>query len=161
MTTFTDTHPGDLTACAHCTLPVPPALVRADDASFCCDGCAAVYAAINGVGLGQYYRLRASARSDADPERASDERQVAYGGSPVRMYPGDCAGRGAGVNADHKHNGLLSRTRCGLVGGIHPPSNWRVCANTPRGYGGVCGQGVGRALVGRLLGVCRSFAGRL
>ena len=45
-------------------------------------------------------------------ERARDQWQVEDCGSPVRMYPGDGAGRGAGVNADYQHGILaLKKTR--------------------------------------------------
>ncbi len=46
------------TACVHCGLPVPAALLRADgDPSFCCGGCATAYAIIHEGGLDRYYDL--------------------------------------------------------------------------------------------------------
>lgn len=46
-------------ACAHCALPVQPGLVEAGAAQqFCCHGCRAVYAAIHGAGLDDYYRIK-------------------------------------------------------------------------------------------------------
>jgi Cu2+-exporting ATPase len=44
-------------ACAHCALPVPPALVRHDGPSYCCAGCATAAVLIRDAGLDQYYRL--------------------------------------------------------------------------------------------------------
>lgn len=45
--------------CAHCGLPVPPALVRHDmDDQFCCQGCETVYRTIHECGLERYYALR-------------------------------------------------------------------------------------------------------
>ena len=65
-TTRTDQRsPGTEVSCAHCGLPVPPALVSADGApSFCCSGCKAVYGIIRSAGLDEYYALQA-----IDPER--------------------------------------------------------------------------------------------
>ncbi len=46
------------TTCVHCSLPVPAALVQADDTpSFCCGGCATAYAIIHDGGLDRYYDL--------------------------------------------------------------------------------------------------------
>jgi Cu2+-exporting ATPase len=45
--------------CAHCTLPVPRAEVRAGESlQFCCGGCRAVYGALHECGLERYYELR-------------------------------------------------------------------------------------------------------
>lgn len=52
--------------CAHCNLPVPAGmLVEESDVQFCCAGCQAVYGAVQGCGLGDFYRLRESARLPA------------------------------------------------------------------------------------------------
>jgi len=46
--------------CAHCTLPVPAAEVRAGEAlQFCCGGCRAVHGALHEAGLDRYYDIRA------------------------------------------------------------------------------------------------------
>jgi len=46
-------------ACAHCTLPVPPGLIRDGDAEqFCCPGCRAVFQQIHACGLADYYKYR-------------------------------------------------------------------------------------------------------
>ncbi len=46
-------------ACAHCTLPVPPALVIAgSERQFCCAGCHTAYALLRDHGLGQFYSFR-------------------------------------------------------------------------------------------------------
>jgi len=46
-------------ACAHCTLPVPPGLIRGGDAEqFCCPGCRAVFQQIHACGLADYYKYR-------------------------------------------------------------------------------------------------------
>jgi P-type Cu2+ transporter len=43
-------------ACAHCTLPVPSALVRADaERQFCCAGCETAYALLHTHGLDAFY----------------------------------------------------------------------------------------------------------
>ena len=56
--------------CAHCGLPVPASLQRAEGEQFCCAGCEAARGAILSCGLDAYYRLR----DDATParERAAD-----------------------------------------------------------------------------------------
>lgn len=44
--------------CAHCTLPVPPGLVREGEAhQFCCGGCRTVWELLHNQGLDGYYRL--------------------------------------------------------------------------------------------------------
>lgn len=46
-------------ACAHCGLPVPPALRTNDGSpSFCCNGCRAVFETLAELGLDGYYALR-------------------------------------------------------------------------------------------------------
>jgi Cu2+-exporting ATPase len=59
MTTISPSAPvGTTAACAHCSLPVPTALLRPDgEASFCCGGCATAYAIIHDGGLDRYYDL--------------------------------------------------------------------------------------------------------
>ncbi|MBI2568468.1 MAG: heavy metal translocating P-type ATPase [Candidatus Schekmanbacteria bacterium] len=50
--------------CAHCRLPVPPALLRAGAGEqFCCQGCRTVHAVLHEHGLERYYELAA----EADP----------------------------------------------------------------------------------------------
>lgn len=45
-------------ACAHCTLPVPPGLLREGAAQqFCCSGCRTVWEILHEQGLDGYYRL--------------------------------------------------------------------------------------------------------
>ncbi|MEZ4412126.1 MAG: heavy metal translocating P-type ATPase [Gemmatimonadales bacterium] len=57
-TTSAPTEAPHRTACVHCSLPVPAALVRTDDQpSFCCGGCATAYAIIHDGGLDRYYDL--------------------------------------------------------------------------------------------------------
>jgi Cu2+-exporting ATPase len=46
-------------ACAHCTLPVPPALlVAAEPRQFCCAGCRTAFTLLHDHGLGQFYAFR-------------------------------------------------------------------------------------------------------
>jgi Cu2+-exporting ATPase len=60
-------------ACAHCDLPVPPALV--DDSAgqqFCCHGCRTVYNLLHTHELDAYYRVRrAAAPAEATPARTT------------------------------------------------------------------------------------------
>lgn len=45
--------------CAHCGLPVPQGLFDSTrKQNFCCSGCEAVYALLQGAGLGEYYSFR-------------------------------------------------------------------------------------------------------
>ena len=47
--------------CIHCGLPIPVALINAEDGEserFCCAGCRAVYSIIHGLGLEEYYRYK-------------------------------------------------------------------------------------------------------
>lgn len=46
-----------MTACRHCGLSVPP-IPRGYDPAFCCAGCEAASALIEGVGLGDFYKRR-------------------------------------------------------------------------------------------------------
>ncbi len=48
-----------MTACAHCGRPLAVPAGGAAAASFCCGGCEAAYALIQGLGLDRYYRQRA------------------------------------------------------------------------------------------------------
>jgi len=49
----------DLVGCAHCGLPVPPALVESGaERQFCCSGCRTVWAVIHEHGLERYYGVR-------------------------------------------------------------------------------------------------------
>lgn len=54
--------------CAHCGLPVPPALQEEDKLSFCCGGCRTVYEVIHASGFEAYYRLRDETPGQAAPE---------------------------------------------------------------------------------------------
>lgn len=65
MTAATGGAPGDVSeksarvACHHCGLPVPEALIVAEEAEqFCCGGCRVAYETIHGCGLADYYTLR-------------------------------------------------------------------------------------------------------
>ncbi len=44
--------------CAHCGLPAVPGMGRSGGPSFCCSGCATVYALLETADLGQYYARR-------------------------------------------------------------------------------------------------------
>ncbi len=61
-------------ACAHCTLPVPPALARAEGPAFCCAGCQSVYAIVHAAGLQRYYTDREPALGQATPARLSQRK---------------------------------------------------------------------------------------
>ncbi|MBL8757352.1 MAG: heavy metal translocating P-type ATPase, partial [Phycisphaerae bacterium] len=56
-------------ACAHCGLPVPPALRRAASTgpAFCCSGCETAYSIIHACGLDRFYDLRKQAESAPAP----------------------------------------------------------------------------------------------
>ncbi|MCC6475891.1 heavy metal translocating P-type ATPase [bacterium] len=56
-------------SCAHCGLPVPKPLIRAEGHSFCCSGCDAVYEILHSENLDDYYRLREEFASA--PQKAS------------------------------------------------------------------------------------------
>jgi P-type Cu2+ transporter len=63
--------------CFHCGLPVPAGPVFSHQAAgewraFCCPGCEAVSQSISGLGLDDYYRLRASPAPRPDGEADSD-----------------------------------------------------------------------------------------
>lgn len=60
-------------ACAHCGLPVAPGIENADEGepSFCCSGCATVFAILREGGLDAYYRMGERRRS---PVASSDRR---------------------------------------------------------------------------------------
>ena len=58
------------TECAHCALGVPAGLVEPEaELQFCCNGCRAVYEAIHGCGLQDYYLLKS--QLDIDGQRAA------------------------------------------------------------------------------------------
>lgn len=60
-------------SCAHCSLPVPRALVvEGADLQFCCAGCRTVHEVIHSCGLERYYRLRESTDQSAAPARTTD-----------------------------------------------------------------------------------------
>lgn len=62
--------------CAHCRLPVPPALLKENaDAQFCCHACDTAFHAIRACGLDRYYeQLRADPAAGTGPSRASGAR---------------------------------------------------------------------------------------
>ncbi len=69
----------DLVACAHCGLPVPPALVEAGDArQFCCAGCRTVWSVIHEHGLDRYYGVRDAAGATGRPARASGRSYASF-----------------------------------------------------------------------------------
>ena len=71
------TRPRQEAHCAHCGLPVPPALVDTlKTAQFCCDGCRAVFSILHASGLEDYYvqRERADAQSGT-PQRSQRKFQ--------------------------------------------------------------------------------------
>jgi len=79
-------------ACAHCGLPVPPALGRADGTeSFCCAGCDTVWHALRANGLDSYYALRAQAGETGAPHgRRGAPTRSSTTGVPralVRLHP--------------------------------------------------------------------------
>jgi P-type Cu2+ transporter len=62
--------PNNEVSCDHCSLPVPAGLIEAEaELQFCCAGCRAVWQAIHGSGLGNYYKLRASQGIDGEKAR--------------------------------------------------------------------------------------------
>ncbi len=59
-------------SCDHCSLPVPAGLIEPEaELQFCCAGCRAVWQAIHGSGLGNYYKLRASQGVDGERARTT------------------------------------------------------------------------------------------
>lgn len=58
----------DAARCAHCGLPV------ADGRRFCCPGCAAAFATIEGLGLGRYYARRVLDPSQRAPRPEAEAR---------------------------------------------------------------------------------------
>jgi Cu2+-exporting ATPase len=78
--------------CSHCGLPVAPAdVVPESPQQFCCNGCAAVFAAIHDQGLERYYQLRSQAGKSA-PTRASGRNykeldDPAFSNLHVRVLP--------------------------------------------------------------------------
>jgi P-type Cu2+ transporter len=58
-------------ACAHCGLPVPPALIEEREPSFCCQGCRTVYTLIRAHGLGAYYAERERSGQRGQPVKSS------------------------------------------------------------------------------------------
>jgi len=72
--------------CAHCTLPVPAAEVRADvTEQFCCHGCRAVYASIHACGLEDYYELREKLASQQEL-RESEPQHVHVSGRGFESF---------------------------------------------------------------------------
>lgn len=58
--------------CAHCQLPVPPALLReGEQEQYCCSGCRTVANAIHDAGLGAFYRLLEQDEAQLQPARAT------------------------------------------------------------------------------------------
>jgi Cu2+-exporting ATPase len=61
--------------CAHCGLSLPErGAIDSEGKRFCCNGCSAVYAAIQGAGLGAFYDGRALEGRDGVPARPSGRR---------------------------------------------------------------------------------------
>jgi Cu2+-exporting ATPase len=61
--------------CAHCDLPVPRALIDPSaERQFCCQGCAAVFAAIHACGLDRYYGLKDALDTEPEPASPSGRR---------------------------------------------------------------------------------------
>ncbi|MCY2986736.1 MAG: heavy metal translocating P-type ATPase metal-binding domain-containing protein, partial [Planctomycetota bacterium] len=61
--------------CTHCGLPVPRGLLDATRAEqFCCAGCRAVYAMLQGCGLERFYRLRDATDAEPEPARTTDRQ---------------------------------------------------------------------------------------
>ena len=62
-------------ACAHCGLDVPRALIEHGvDLQFCCAGCRTVYEIIHACGLERFYRIREEVERDRVPARTTDRR---------------------------------------------------------------------------------------
>ena len=79
------------TACAHCGLAVPAALLEADDRpSFCCGGCATAYAIIHDGGLDRYYQLPERRAAPVEPSGRSfaEFDHPAFHALYVRRAPG-------------------------------------------------------------------------
>ncbi len=80
--------------CAHCGLPVPPALVReADPLQFCCEGCRTVWDVLHGEGLERYYDLREASGGQGVPARVTGRRydefdDPAFADLYARVLPG-------------------------------------------------------------------------
>ncbi|MCU0225576.1 MAG: heavy metal translocating P-type ATPase [Acidobacteria bacterium] len=69
----------DLSGCAHCGLPVAPALVEADaERQFCCAGCRTVWSVIHEHGLDRYYGLRDDSGARARPARVLGRSYAAF-----------------------------------------------------------------------------------
>ncbi len=69
----------DLTGCAHCGLPVAPALVEAGaERQFCCAGCRTVWSVIHEHGLDRYYGLRDDSGARARPARVLGRSYAAF-----------------------------------------------------------------------------------
>ncbi|HQR18452.1 MAG TPA: heavy metal translocating P-type ATPase [Gemmatimonadales bacterium] len=78
------------TACVHCGLPVPAALLEPEGhASFCCGGCATAYAIIHEGGLDRYYRLPERRAAPVAPSGRSFEEfdHPAFHALYVRIRP--------------------------------------------------------------------------
>lgn len=65
-----------ITACTHCSLPVPRGLIEADAPhQFCCQGCRAVFSIIHAEGLDDYYTMRRSVEKD---RAAVEQKTINY-----------------------------------------------------------------------------------
>lgn len=81
---------GAATACVHCGLPVPAALLRpGGEHSFCCGGCATAYAIIHEGGLDRYYDLPERRAAAVAPSGKSFEEfdHPAFHALYVRVRP--------------------------------------------------------------------------
>ena len=82
--------------CAHCTLPVPPALIQPHDPhQFCCTGCRAVYETIHACGLDSYYRLRDAADTSLKPAKPSDDTFASFDNPAFEALYVTCDERGS------------------------------------------------------------------
>ena len=69
----------NLEGCAHCGLPVAPALVEAGaERQFCCAGCRTVWSVIHEHGLDRYYGLRDDSGVRARPARVLGRSYAAF-----------------------------------------------------------------------------------
>ncbi len=73
----------DFEPCAHCGLPVPPALRVEEGPSFCCRGCAGAWEILHGAGLERFYELRAREGEVGVPARPEEGRAYAEMDAPA------------------------------------------------------------------------------
>jgi Cu2+-exporting ATPase len=79
VATFEYAQAAATTACAHCGLPVPAALLEAGaEQQFCCHGCQTAYAVIHACHMDQYYALLARDRAAGADTAAAKVTGKAY-----------------------------------------------------------------------------------